>query len=182
MENLENLELIKFPGGRDPELDRCPMYTFRDGKLIPNMGVKKRRDEIIYYDVSNCSPEFKEEHKNQIINSNSLIKKNQFASKILTIIPCDGIYQCLSQEEKREIGTRFITLENKNEEIAVKSALITRIIKSKTLSNLYIMLNFDDLNSDLQNKILPEIVELVKSNNGFYIRSEDLVNTDEYKM
>jgi hypothetical protein len=166
------------------ELDEYPLYELLEGNNVKeNAGTKRKRDVILFYNVTDASDKFKAEHADVIreLNVQNIKplfrgkKNNQEAKvsavKITGLLPLSGnVYSSLTREETAKLGNDFYSLTSSEDGIQIKPVLY---VNGHMPSDLYIRIATDKLDTELADKIAPELIELSTKENGLYeVKSE----------
>lgn len=158
------------------EFNKIPLYTIvGEGVLKSNPGIK-RRDENLFYDVSEASQELKDAYADSIVEYqvkkvvNSLSSKqksnNQVAGKIISVLSLLGEYQNLTALERDQVGHDYVTLESTEEGIKVKPLITLK--GNDCPGNTYLLVDPSTLLPDLQAKLAGDTTELIQMHNGLF--------------
>lgn len=158
------------------ELDNYRIYELlQDGTVRENPSVFHGY-EILYYDVTHASEEFKKTYADvirQLRVGAVRGKKNTSnvkleASKIVNLFPLGGnIYSTLNREELTALGHEYMTMERIDiyDMYRVEPCLS---LKGGDWSDLYIDVTRRNLSDELREKIDPETIELYCERRGTY--------------
>lgn len=161
-----------------PELDKYPLYEIlQDGTVKENAGTKKR-DMVLFYDVTDASDEFKSEHRDIIrelevkgiktirVKREPKEELNLAARKIVVLLSlASDVYSTLSKEEINALGSDYFSLTNTPEGIKLDPVIR---LKGNDAVELYLKVYPSKLDSELVDKISPEMLELASNEYGLY--------------
>lgn len=155
------------------EFDQFPMYEFlSEGVIKQNPGRKRSRHDIIFYDVTRASNDFKvrygdliselEVHK--IIGERKVQSDSPIAARITTIMRLDRIYPTLDRTELAELGSDFVAIRNTDAGIRIVPIITTKGIPD----NMCLRIDSSNLSNSLLARISEDITELLEKPNGLY--------------
>lgn len=173
------LEYVK--GAVTPEFSSFDIYQYvTDGVVRENMGLIRDVNDTLFYDVSNASPDFKESFRNLIIELEvktiiqsgepKITKKPSVGSRIVSILPLDGIYSSLSKSELIALGNNFVIINDKsNGQVSIRRIISTYDSRPNGLPpNLFLKLDVTSIPTNLMDKLSSEIVEFTSVGYGLY--------------
>ena len=144
------------------------------------MGLIRDVNDTLFYDVSNASPDFKESFRNLIIELEvktiiqsgepKITKKPSVGSRIVSILPLDGIYSSLSKSELIALGNNFVIINDKsNGQVSIRRIISTYDSRPNGLPpNLFLKLDVTSIPTSLMDKLSSEIVEFTSVGYGLY--------------
>lgn len=168
----------KIQGKKTPDcFKNFPMYTIvGNGILKENMGIKKNPEDIIVYDVSNASKEFREEYASDIVkfrakgvtrSGQQPVQQvtNQPWKEIRTMLSLLGEYTKLSGVEQVKLGHNFVTIDALEGGLRISPLLS---IKYELPGNTYLEIDPSTFDRELYEKLSNEMTELIRLDNGLY--------------
>lgn len=172
-----------------PELDKYPLYEIlQDGIVKENAGTKKR-DMVLFYDVTKASDEFKSEHRDIIrelevkgiktirVKREPKEELNLAARKIVVLLSlASDVYSTLSKEEINALGSDYFSLTNTPEGIKLDPVIR---LKGNDALELYLKVYPSKLDSELLDKISPEMMELASNEYGLYEEKGEISSIKE---
>lgn len=183
-------KLLEDRGHIPNDLVNLPIYEYiGNGVIKPNMGVRRRQDSILFYDVTHASDQLKEKYGEFIMELD--VKKIQnvpeentptdlgdkittvmrltetFSTSIMNVI---GTYPELSKTEIEALGHDFVSVESTPEGIRLTPTLS---VNDGYTSDLYLRISPSLLDENLLSKISSDLTELTRKPNGFYIPAKD---------
>lgn len=171
---LDVILMNEIKGNVSDEFHSIPLYEYVEpGVIKENPGRRKSHDDILLYDVSNQSPEFKERYAAFIreLEVSSIIKISKgkkestpSAGRIITVLPLDGKYAKLSTKEADPLGHDFVSITAKEGGFEVKPLLVSKMMPD----NIYLKVTPENLSDDLIAKLSSDMTELVQKENGLY--------------
>ncbi len=174
-------------GNLGEEFKNFPMYELlNDGTIKESYGRKRDPEDILFYDVSNASLEFKEKYSSvleelevkgikRIIRPKRSFNNGIGNGRIVTLLPLSGnVYGTLSKQELKCLGNEFYTLSSTPDGFKLSA-----IIKGKILpDNLFIAINTSAISEELFEKLSPDLTELSELPNGLY-ESKGSISTEK---
>ena len=172
-----------------PELDAYPIYEILPDNVVKENAGTKRRENVLVYNVTDASDEFKQEHADVIhelevkdiktirVQRQAKNKGPERSGKIVTIFPVAGnIYSTLTKSEANALGSEYFKLVNTPEGINLVPVLS---LKNGEQVELYLKVNATNMSPELLEKIAPEVQELASKENGLYEVKGDIRTTKE---
>ena len=166
------------------EFENYPIYELvAPGVLKVNCGSKRRKSDILVYDVSSATPSFKDNYSEKIceLHISQIIglptPKVRCANKIISVLPLDGVYSTLSKEELCLLGTEFVTVTAVAEGLLVKPLISCKLKPD----NIYIRINLDELPIAVREKIESETSELYEVGDSIFLDSISLSSEKNFE-
>lgn len=169
-----------------PELDAYPLYEVissgENTTIKVNPGTKKVGD-ILFFDVTMASDDFKEQHASVIEELNvhetieirslkdrfekAMPKATNSLGQIIAILPIPSVtYDGLSAKEKKALGGELFLLSNTEQGIKMLPYLSKRGYEDP--DNVCLLISSDKISPELFEKIAPDVKELVSIAPGVY--------------
>lgn len=162
--------------GNTPDIfDTFPMYEYLSNGVIRINPGFKRKGAILFYDVSSASEEFKNDHREMIIELdvskilNPLQERDEkddvsLGNRITTIMSLTGVYKDLNKDEISSLGKDFVVVTATEQGIKVGA-----VIRAKSLpDNLYLRFDPSIVEQPLLDKISSDTTELERLDSGLY--------------
>lgn len=186
-------KLLEIRGQIPNDLANFPIYEYiANGVIKSNIGIIKRQDSILFYDVTHASEELKTKYSEFIMelevkkiqntqNTSEEKASTDLGEKIATvmrlteafstsIMNLTGTYPKLSKTEIKALGHDFVSIENTPEGIKLTPTLS---IDDGYTRDLYLKVDPSLLDESLLAKISDELTELTRKENGFYVLAKD---------
>jgi len=148
--------------------DDFKLYTLLAGNTVKENPGMMRRDDIVFYDATNASPDFIERNRQYIdeLEVKEVVKKStekkSSVGKLISLIPVSCVAG-LSNAEKNEIGHAFCTFKDgKIKPVVYRSGYFSEY------DDLYISIDPSQLNPELLEKISGYVSELICMEDGQY--------------
>lgn len=151
----------------------------RDGEFKEIDLLSYRRQNNIYFDVTNATDEIKRQLEEAYkVEIREISVKPAQKARTMTLLPATA--ECynngaLTREDKKQLGSEYVLLENRENGFKISKCIMFNGYIDEIDGQIFLSVNLSSLSPELRDKIIGSIETFVPNKHGYY----DWVNQNE---